>query len=96
MPNPIITEADFRRQLHSIAGRAFLFYGDEDYLKGVAVRLARETLCPDPSFAFFNDIRLDAVGFESAALVDALMPMPMMEEVGFSISRMPGPPLGPS
>ena len=23
-------------------------------------------------------------------------PMPMMEEVGFSISRMPGPPLGPS
>lgn len=42
--------------------------------------MARDTLCPDPSFSFFNDIRLDAVGFEIGALVDALMPMPMMED----------------
>ena len=76
----IIKEADFKKEIKSTPRPVYLFFGDEDYLKSFSLKLARDTLCPDPSFAFFNDIRLDAVGFESAALVDALMPMPMMEE----------------
>ena len=87
MPNPIITEADFRRQLHSIAGRAFLFYGDEDYLKGVAVRLARETLCPDPSFAIFNDVTIDGLDYTPERLLDAMMPPPMMTEARLILLR---------
>ena len=76
----IIKEADFRKEIKSAPRTGYLFFGDEDYLKSFSVKLARETLCPDPSFSFFNDIRLDAVGFEAEALVDALMPAPMMEE----------------
>ena len=76
----IIKEADFKKEIKSAPRTGYLFFGDEDYLKSFSVKLARDTLCPDPSFSFFNDIRLDAVGFEAGALVDALMPMPMMEE----------------
>lgn len=76
----IIKEADFRRELKGAPRTGYLFFGDEDYLKSFALKLARETLCPDPSFSFFNDIRLDAVGFEPSKLVDALMPAPMMED----------------
>lgn len=37
-------------------------------------------ICPDPTFAFFNDLRIDAIDFTPQKLLDALMPMPMMEE----------------
>jgi len=76
----VIKEAEFRKEIKSAPRTGYLFFGDEDYLKSFSVKLARETLCPDPSFSFFNDIRLDAVGFEPDKLVEALMPMPMMEE----------------
>ncbi len=76
----IIKEADFRKEIKSAPRAGYLFFGDEDYLKSFSVKLARETLSPDPSFAFFNDIRLDAVDFDPGKLVDALMPAPMMEE----------------
>lgn len=76
----IIKEADFRRELKSSPRAGYLFFGEEDYLKSFAVRSAREVVCPDPTFAFFNEMRLDATDFEPQKLLDALMPMPMMAD----------------
>jgi len=76
----IIKEADLRKELKSNPRTGYLFFGDEDYLKAFAVKQARESICPDPTFAFFNEIRLDAVGFENDKLMNALMPIPMMAE----------------
>lgn len=76
----ILEEADFRRELKSTPRPAYLFFGEEDYLKAYAVRLAREVICPDPTFAAFNEMRIDALDFEPQKLMDALMPLPMMAD----------------
>ena len=76
----ILKESDFRKELKSSPRSAYLFFGEEDYLKAFAVRSARELLCPDPSLSFFNDVRLDALDFEPQKLSDALMPVPMMSD----------------
>ncbi len=76
----LLKEADFRRQIKTAPHAGYLFFGDEDYLKLHACRQLREIICPDPSFAFFNDLRLDAMDLTPGKLADALMPMPMMAE----------------
>lgn len=76
----IIKEADFRRELKSSPRPGYLFFGDEDYLKAFSVRSAREVICPDPTFAMFNEMRLDATDFDAQKLQDALTPMPMMAD----------------
>ena len=76
----LIKESDYRKELKSTPRTGYLFFGEEDYLKYHAMRLAREVICPDPTFAFFNEMRLDAVDFTPQKLLDALMPMPMMAD----------------
>lgn len=76
----IMKEADFRRQIKAPCGGGYLFFGDEDYLKMHAVRTARQVICDDPSFAVFNDVRLDAMDFTPDKLQNALMPPPMMAD----------------
>lgn len=76
----ILKDADFRRELKSQPRAGYLFFGDEDYLKIHAIRTAREVVCPDPTFAMFNEMRLDATDFDAQKLQDALMPMPMMAD----------------
>ena len=56
----LIKDTDFRKELNSNPRSGYLFFGDEDYLKSFAVKQARELICPDPTFAFFNEIRLSA------------------------------------
>ena len=90
----IIKEDVFRKQLKKGLSGGYLFFGDEDYLKMHALRAAREAICPDSGFALFNDVRLDALDYTPAALMDALMPPPMMGEqkivsvTGLSLSSM--------
>lgn len=76
----ILKESDFRRELKSTPRAGYLFFGDEDYLKAFAVRQARELICPDPSLAFFNDMRLHALDFTPQKLLDAITPLPMMTD----------------
>ena len=52
----LLKDADFRKELKGTPRAGYLFFGEEDYLKSFAVRQARELLCPDPTFAFFNEI----------------------------------------
>lgn len=77
---PIIKEADFRRQIKTPCAGGYLLFGDEDYLKAHAVRTARQVICDDPSFAVFNDVRLDASDLTPDRLQNALMPPPMMAD----------------
>ena len=84
--NPILSESDFRK-LDKTAGRAFLLFGEEDYLKAHAVKMTRQRICPDPSFAVFNDITLDALDFTPDKLLDAMTPPPMMAEERLIVIR---------
>lgn len=76
----VIKEADFRRQIKSAPEKCYLFFGDEEYMKSYSLSLARKTLCPDETLAFFNEIKLDSISYSPAALLDAIMPAPMMAD----------------
>ena len=76
----ILKDTDFKKDLKNEPRHGYLFFGEEDYLKSFSVRSAEETLCPDPTFAFFNVMKLDALDFTPSKLLDALMPMPMMTD----------------
>lgn len=76
----LIKEADFRKEIKTSPRMGYLFFGEEDYLKAFAVKSAREALCPDPTFSFFNEMKLDAMDFTPDKLLDALMPLPMMAD----------------
>lgn len=76
----IIKEADYRKEIKSNPATGYLFFGEEDYLKAFALKTARETVCGDPTFAIFNEMKLEALDFTAQKLLDALMPLPMMAE----------------
>lgn len=92
----IIKEDAFRKQLKKGLSGAYLFFGDEDYLKNFSMKSARNAMCEDPSMAVFNDIQIDPLDYTPNTLVNALMPMPMMGEKkivtvnGLSINALKG------
>lgn len=75
---PLLREADFRKALKGDLIGAYLFFGEEDYMKASSLRMARTSVCPpgDP-MACFNDIRMDGLDFTPAALLDAMVVPPM-------------------
>lgn len=76
----IIKEADFRREIKSSPKEAYFFFGEEDYMKMHAISLARQVLCPDESLSIFNEMKLDALSYSPAALLDMMSALPMMAE----------------
>ncbi len=78
--NEIISEAEFRRESGKTAGKAYLFFGEEDYLKAHAVKTVRESVCPESAFAVFNDIVIDALDYTPDTLLCAMSAPPMMTE----------------
>ncbi len=77
----IINDDAFRKLVKKGELRGgYLFFGDEDYMKSHALGAARTAICPDETFALFNDMRIDVLDYSAGALLDALMPMPMMSE----------------
>ncbi len=77
---PMIKEADFRRQLKGEPQVGYLFFGEEDYMKATALRMAREALAEDPAMACFNDVRLGGADFTPEQLLDAMMSPPLGAE----------------
>ena len=57
--NPIIKEADFRRQIKSAPRPCYFFFGEEDYLKNAAIKQAYSAICADPAFDIFNYAVID-------------------------------------
>lgn len=76
----ILKEVDFRKEIKTAPSKAYLFFGEEDYMKSFALKSASDAICPDPSFAFFNEIKLDSLTYSPDALLDAIMPFPMGAE----------------
>ena len=76
----IIKEDVFRKEMKKGLAGGFLFFGDEDYMKSFTLRSVREAVCPDETFAVFNDVRIDAMDYSAGALLDALVPPPMMTD----------------
>ena len=79
-PITVIKDDEFRKLLKKGISGGFFFYGDEDYMKNFTLKAAREAICPDPTFAVFNDLRIDFMDYSASALLDALIPPPMMTE----------------
>ena len=74
----ILKEADFRKELKTAPTGGYLFFGEEDYMKSAAIRMARQSVADaDPAMATFNDIRLDGLDFTPSALLDAMTVPPM-------------------
>ncbi len=90
----MLSESEFRKLIKPSMSGVYLFFGEEDYLKANAIRNVRKAVVSDPSFAVFNDIRLDTYSFSAATLLNAVTPLPMMSETklvtvsGLSISSM--------
>ena len=76
----IINEAEYRKRLKNGVCGAFVFFGAEDYLKSYAIGATRASVCPDESFACFNDITIDFPDFTPDALLRALEAPPMMAD----------------
>lgn len=76
----ILSDVEFRKEIKTLAGCGYFFFGEEDYLKNYSLTYAEDQICPDEAFRVFNAVKLDAVGFEPSKLLDAMMPLPMMAD----------------
>ena len=76
----IMKDADFRREIKSTPAKAYLFFGEEDYLKSHALIAAKDAISPDSTLSMFNEFKLDALSYTADALLDAIMPAPMMAD----------------
>ncbi len=76
----IIKEADFRREIKSSPAKAYLLFGEEDYLKSHALIAAKDSISPDSTLSMFNEFKLDALSYSAGALLDVIMPAPMMTD----------------
>ena len=56
-----ISEVDFRKQIKTDPQKCYLLFGEEEYMKNYALEQAVSALSPDPTLAFFNEIRLDSL-----------------------------------
>lgn len=76
----MIKEAEFRKEVKTKPAAGYLFFGEEDYMKGFALTTAAEAISPDPTLSFFNEMKLDALSYSPNALREAIMPFPMGAE----------------
>ena len=74
----IITEAQFRRQIKT-PDAAYIFFGEEDYLKQNALAVAKRELI-EPDAEAFDYIRIEQADFSPEALSAALAAPPMLGE----------------
>lgn len=76
----LLPGGEFEKQIRNSPATGYLLFGEEDYLKQHAVSVARSVLCPEPEFAAFNDIKVDALEFSPDVLLDSIMAYPMMAD----------------
>lgn len=74
----ILKESDFRKELRAAVTGGYVFFGEEDYMKSAALRMARQSVAEAaPAMAAFNDVHIDGLDFTTAALLDAMAVPPM-------------------
>ncbi len=80
MTKPILSVSDFQRLLKKDLHGAFLFFGQEAYLKEHCLRALREKVLQDDALSPFNHIRLQEENATPLALAQAIETPPMMAE----------------
>ncbi len=80
MANKTVTAANFRAEYKKIKPGAYLFFGEENFLKQRELHSIREKLCPDENTAAFNHFVFTRDNYSSDALYSSVMTMPMMSE----------------
>lgn len=81
MPLKTITGAQFRSEMRQPRAGAFLFYGDENFLKRRELESIRTKVCPDPNFAAFNHFVYNDENYDPTAILSALSVPPTMSEL---------------
>lgn len=76
----IISNVDLLKRIKSDPRGNYLFYGEEDYLKGHAISSLRDAMGIDEALEIFNFVKLDVLDYTPERLIDALSLPPMMAE----------------
>lgn len=78
----IISGDDFYKKLKksAVMEKAFLFFGDEDYMKLNVRKLMESTVCPDETFRDMNLFSFDSLNFSAETLADAFTAAPVFSE----------------
>ncbi len=72
-----ITGEQFRREFKNPKPGAYLFFGDENFLKHRELESLRTRICPDPSLEAFNHILFTRDNYSPDELMNALLTPPM-------------------
>ncbi len=80
--NNLLTGDDFYKRLKNdtILKKAFLFFGDEDYMKLNTKRLLEQKVCPDEAFREMNLFSFDPLDYSPEALTDAFSAAPVFSD----------------
>lgn len=81
MGNKPISGANFRAEYKNIKAGAYLFYGDENFLKHRELENIREKICADETLSQFNHFVFTKDNYTPDALRAAVEAMPMMSEM---------------
>lgn len=90
----IISSAEFNKKIKEAPEGAYLFYGEEDYLKAHAVKSLKDAMQIDEALEFFNYVAIDVLDYTPDKLIDALSMPPMMAEqklvvlTGLNVKKM--------
>ena len=85
-----MTLTDFKAKLKSqeVAG-AYIFSGEEDYLKKFYLKEFANICCPDESFALFNQVVFDGNEIDIADVAEAIKSPPMMSDGKLIVWKYP-------
>ena len=76
-----LTEALLKEKIKtSSVGGAYVFAGEEDYLKKYYLKSIKDLCCPDDAFDIFNHAVFDGEDIDVPALEEAVESAPMMSD----------------
>lgn len=80
--NAVVTGDDFYKRLKSdtVLQKAFLFFGDEDYMKLNTKKLLVDKVCADDTFKDMNLFSLDPLDYSPETLADSFAAAPVFAE----------------
>lgn len=80
--NAVVSGDDFYKSLKNdtMLKKAFLFFGDEDYMKLNTKKLLINKVCPDESFRDMNVFSFDSVDYSPEQLADAFSASPVFSD----------------
>jgi len=80
--NNVLSGDDFYKSLKNdtVIKKAFLFFGDEDYMKLNTKKLLVEKICPDEAFRDMNVFSFDSLDYTPERLADSFCAAPVFAE----------------